>query len=76
MVRSNELVAERMRAGFTQKDAAAACGCSVNTYSRKEQGKTSFDTDEVVALCDALGINDNEKRAYIFLGTPSRKMGR
>ncbi|MBQ6164742.1 MAG: helix-turn-helix domain-containing protein [Clostridia bacterium] len=74
MVRTNELIAERARAGFSRKDAAAACGCSTNTYALKETGKASFTTEEVVALCDAMGIDDIERRGYIFLALPSRKM--
>ena len=67
MVRVNELRAARVRAGKTQKDAAYVCGCSVNTYGNKESGRTAFTVDEVVLLCDFLGINDPEQRAYIFL---------
>lgn len=76
MVRTNELVAERVRAGFTQKDAAKICGCSTNTYALKETGKASFDIDEVIPLCEAFGIESLERRAYIFLALPSRKMRR
>lgn len=67
MVRCNELIAERVRAGLSRKDAAKVCGCSVNTYGRKETGKASFTVDEVVKLCHALGIVDAEQKAYIFL---------
>ena len=67
MVRCNELIAERVRAGVSRKDAAEACDCSVNTYGRKETGKASFTIDEVVKLCDLLGIVDPERKAYIFL---------
>ena len=68
MVRSNELIAERVRAGMSQRDAAKVCGCSVNTYGRKETGKSSFTVDEVVKLCNALGIVSAERKEYIFLG--------
>ena len=67
LVRYNELIAERVRAGMSQKDAAKVCGCSVNTYCRKETGKSSFTVDEVTKLCHALGIVDAERKAFIFL---------
>lgn len=67
MIKTNELVAERARAGLTQRDAADACGCSVNTYGRKESGKALFTLDEVIKLCEALHIDDPGRRAYIFL---------
>ena len=67
MVRCNDLIAERVRSGMSRKDAAKVCGCSVNTYGRKETGKSSFTVDEVVKLCHALGIVDAEKIASIFL---------
>lgn len=67
MIRTKDLIAERIRAGLTQRDAAKICECSVNTYGKKENGKASFTLDEVVKLCNALHIDDREKRAYIFL---------
>ena len=67
MVRTNELIAERTKARMTQSDAANVCGCALNTYNRKETGKASFTVEEVVALCNAFGITDPERRAYIFL---------
>ena len=67
MVRTEELQAERKRKKATQADAAKAIGCSVNTYCAKENNEAKFDIDEVVKLCDFLGIEDKSRRAYIFL---------
>ena len=66
-MRANELIAERVRAGMTQRDAARVIDCSVNTYGRKETGKTAFTLDEAVKLCEAFNIDDPSRRAYIFL---------
>lgn len=67
MVRRNDLIAERVRAGLTQEDAAKACGISKNSYCRKETGKSAFTVEEAVRLCVALRINEPERRAIIFL---------
>ena len=67
MVRRNELIAARVRAGLTQDDAARACGISKNSYNRKEIGRSAFTVDEVVKICEAFGISEPEQRAYIFL---------
>lgn len=67
MVRTNELQAERKRKNATQKDAANAIGCSVNSYCLKENNEAKFDVEEVIKLCEFLDIYDNAKRAYIFL---------
>ena len=67
MVRTEELQAERKRRKATQADCAEAIGCSVNTYNAKENNIAKFDIDEVVKLCDFLGIKDGSRKAYIFL---------
>lgn len=67
MVRTEELQAERKRRKATQQDAAKAIGCSTNTYCAKENNEAKFDVEEVVKLCEFLGIESKEKRAYIFL---------
>jgi DNA-binding XRE family transcriptional regulator len=67
MVRTNELQAERKRAGVTLTDCAKAISCSVNTYCAKENNKQPFTIDEAILLCDFLGIDSGERRAFIFL---------
>lgn len=67
MVRTNELVAARKRAGVTQAEAANAIGCSKNIYCAKENNKAKFDIIEAIELCDFLNITDSAERAYIFL---------
>lgn len=67
MVRTNELVAARMRAGVTQEDCGRYIGCSKNVYCQKENNKAKFDVVEVTKFCEFLEINDYAQRAYIFL---------
>lgn len=67
MVKTNELQALRKRVGVTQAETAKAINCSVNSYCAKENNSRPFTIDEVVLLCDFLGITDNQEKAYIFL---------
>ena len=67
MVRTNELQAERKRAGVTQSDCARAINCSVKTYCAKENNERPFTIDEAILLCNFLSIDSGERRAFIFL---------
>lgn len=69
---TNELKGKIVAAGFSQQSLAAAmsqqgCKISKNTLSKKVNGQAIFGTDEIVCLCDLLGIHDNDEKAYIFL---------
>ena len=71
-MRTNELKGKIVAAGYTQKTLAAAMTdaghrISENTLSKKVNGQAYFGTDEVICLCDLLGIHDNDEKAYIFL---------
>lgn len=66
-MKSNELKAARVAAGFTQAQAGELIGCSANTYNLKENAKSEFTIDEVVALCEAFAIHDEARKASIFL---------
>lgn len=67
MVRTNELVAARKRAGVTQEECGKAIGCSKSVYCQKENNKAKFDIIEATKLCVFLNISDYAQRAYIFL---------
>ena len=67
MVRTTELQIARKRVGATQRDAAKAIGCSLNTYCKKENNEAKFDIIEAVILCNFLKIHNPAERAYIFL---------
>lgn len=63
------LMAEK---GITQRELASKIGCSENTIGVKIRGLASFNTDEILAICDALEIKDNALKAEIFLSRPSQ----
>lgn len=71
MLNRNLLRGAIARAGMTQEKLAFAIGVSQNTLSAKILGRSSFDTDEIDRICDALSIVDNEEKANIFLASPS-----
>lgn len=73
MLNKNLLRAAIARAGYTQEKLADRIGISANTISSRISGKSSFDTDEIDAICLALDINSNNEKANIFLASPSQK---
>ena len=71
-MRTNELKGKIVAAGYSQSSLAVAmnqagCKTSKNTLSKKVNGRVPLNTDEIVCLCDLLGIHDNNEKAYIFL---------
>ncbi len=71
-MRTNELRGKIVAAGFSQNSLAEAMTklgirISKNTLSKKVNGRAPFNTDEVICLCELLGIHDNDEKAYIFL---------
>ena len=66
-MKTNMLKGKIIAAGYTQRTLAPLLNMSENTLSKKVNGQTAFDTDEVMHLCDLLHIDDNEEKAYIFL---------
>lgn len=54
-------------ANVTQEQLAKAVGMGRGTLSTKMNGHRSFNTEEIVAICDFLQIADPTKRAEIFL---------
>lgn len=66
-MRTNVLKGKIVSAGYTQRTLAPLLNMSENTLSKKVNGQTPFDTDDVVRLCELLNIVDNEEKAYIFL---------
>ena len=59
--------------GITQRKLASLLDCSLNTITRKLNGRSCFNTDEVQKLCVILDINDNDTKANIFLSEVSQK---
>jgi len=47
----------RIHAGITQEQAARHLGLSLNGYVKKENGKSRFYVDEIVALSELFGVD-------------------
>lgn len=58
--------------GISQKELAKMIGISENNLSLKVNGKTRLFTDEVIKMCEILGIEDDEERSKIFLRKTSQ----
>ena len=52
--------------GFTQEQVAQALGITGTTFSSKLHGKRPFDTDQVMKLCELLGIANDLDKVRIF----------
>lgn len=66
MVDALKLKSIIMLNGKTQGDCAKILNITESTFSLKINNKSKFDVQEVVTLCDFLGI-DISKRGKIFL---------
>ncbi len=53
--------------GITQTKLSQEIKMSKNSLSEKINGKRKFNSDEIIAICKALEINDNETKVQIFL---------
>jgi cyanate lyase len=66
-MKKNLLIAKIKENDMTQRSVAAAIGISENTFTSRVNGRTSFDTMEVRALCNLLHIDDDAEKVRIFL---------
>lgn len=64
---TNKLKGKIVEAGFTQRSLALEIGMSKNTLNSKVNGKIPFNTIEIEAICEKLGITDPAEKALIFL---------
>ena len=67
MINTLKLKAAIVEAGLIQQALAELLKMSPNTLSSKIIGKSSFDIEEASQICAILGINDNARKADIFL---------
>lgn len=67
MTNRNMLRAKIAEAGLTQSELTKIVGMTERTLSKKINGKSIFNTLEVVRICEALNITDNNEKASIFL---------
>lgn len=55
-MRRSNLIAERVRRGWRQRDLGLAVGVSTQTVSNWETGRTKPDSDKAIALETALDV--------------------
>lgn len=72
MVQRNLLNGKIVSAGLTASEVAKRMNISRTTFSRKINGRGCFDTEEVMELCDILGINSDTEKCEIFLAKSSQ----
>lgn len=51
---------------FTQKKLCEAMGISENSFTNKLKGRSNFSSDEIVKICNVLGISTKSVGAYFF----------
>lgn len=67
MVDTNKLNGKIAESGYSKTQLSAELGMSVNTLCDKVNGKRPFNTKEIVAICQKLGIMDDSEKVNIFL---------
>lgn len=67
MTNKNLLLSELRKKGYNQSSFARAIGYNENTFNRKVNGYSAFDTDEVKEICSFLNITDDVLKVHIFL---------
>lgn len=70
---ANMLKGRIVEKGYSQRALAKRINMSVNTLNEKLNGKRPFNTDEVILLCEVLGITNSSEKTEIFLSQPSQK---
>lgn len=73
MPNKNLLKSYIAKAGMTQKSLAKELGISKNTLNAKICGHIPFNTRDICAICNLLGITSAEDKSDIFLQCPSQK---
>ena len=66
-MKANLLRAEFVANGKTMAQVAKEAGIARNSLSAKLNGRTQFNTNEIVRLCEILNITDPCKKVDIFL---------
>ncbi len=67
MLNKNLLKGAIAEKGLTQGRLAELIGMSENTLSSRMVGSSPFNTDEIDEICKVLEIENNNKKAEIFL---------
>lgn len=66
-MKANILRGEMVANGLTVQDVADRMGLSRNTLSSRLSGHSSFDTEEIIKLCEILHIQEPGRKVEIFL---------
>ena len=72
MVDTNKLKARLALAGKTQEQLAKDVNMSVNSLNCKINGRSTFNCNEVDAICNALQIHEPKEKCDIFFARPSQ----
>ena len=62
----SKLLGRMREKGITQEELAAIVGIKPSTLSFKLNGRSKFTTNEILAICDALGILPDAIPKYFF----------
>lgn len=62
----NKLRAKIAERGTTQRDVARKIGINTSTMSKKMNGDSEFNRDEILAISLALGLNKEELNDVFF----------
>ena len=67
-MKTREIAAARVKAGYSQKRLAIEMGMTQTTYSTKERGIVRFTPDELVKLAELLGLTYQQVNDFYFDG--------
>lgn len=73
MIDKKELLKVFVEKNMSQRKLAKLMGKSAGTINKWINNRSFPTTDEVVQMCNILGIEDNEQKIKIFLNQPSQK---
>lgn len=67
MLNAAKLRAKMVESGISQKKLAEKIGLSESTLSSRMTGATQFNADEIIQICEYVGIKACEDKCAIFL---------
>lgn len=67
MIDKNKLLGRMRYAGYNQANFSQIMGMSKNSFNAKINGKSYFDTEQVLKMCTLLGITEDSEKVDIFL---------
>ena len=73
MVNTMKLKARIMESGYTQRKLAKEMNMGINSFNEKVNGKSPFNIEQAVQLCELCHIDSSDEKCSIFLPTASQK---